>query len=155
MTCWRSCLVSHVLPTFIPLRTMIMYNLFTMSLVAVTLSFVMTDSAEAGGRNRCGSRPVCSAPYCSAQASSVPMASPAPAAAGHTDHAVATPPATAPGNSGTYRSFSYEPMVPLNGGVFNGSAPVYRSRASNRSAHSETPRYLMQKTDPRKYNTGW
>lgn len=132
-----------------------MFNLVTMSLVAVTLSFVMTDSAQAGGRNRCCMRPGCAAPGCSAPASSVPMATPAPAAAGHTDHAVATPPATAQGNSGTYRSFSYEPTMPSNGGVFNGSAPVYRSRSANRSSHSETPRYLMQKTDPRKYTTGW
>lgn len=131
-----------------------MFNLFTTSLVAVTLSFVMTDSAQAGSRNRCGMRPGCAAQGCSASASSLPMATPAPAAADQINHAVATPPATAQGNSGTYRSFSYEPTVPLSGGVFNGSAPVYRSRPANRSSHSETPRYLMQKTDPRKYNTG-
>ena len=157
MTCWRSRLVSHVLPTFNPLRTMIMFNLFTMSLVAVSLSFVMTDSAQAGCRNRCGMRPGCAAPGCSAPsfsapASSVPIVTPAPAAAGQMDHAVATPPATAQGNSGTYRSFSYEPTVPSSGGVFNGSAPVYRSRPANRSTHSQTPSYLLPKTDPRRYS---
>lgn len=129
-----------------------MYNLFTLSLVAVTLSFVMNDSAQAGGRNRCGMRPVFAAPGCSAPACSVPMATPAPAAAEQMDHAVATPPATAQGNSGTYRSFSYEPTMPSNGGVFNGSAPVYRSRSANRSSHSQTPSYLLPKTDPRRYN---
>ena len=129
-----------------------MYHLFTMSLIAVTLSFVMTDSALAGGRHRCGMRPVCAAPSCSAPASSVPMATPAPAAADPMDHAVATPPATAQGNSGTYRSFSYEPTVPSSGGVFNGSAPVYRSRSANRSSHSQTPSYLLPKTDPRRYS---
>jgi len=129
-----------------------MSNLFTMSLVAVTLSFVMTHSAQAGGRNRCGMRPGCAAPSCSAPASSVPMATPAPAAADHMDHAVATPPATVQGNSGTYRSFSYEPTVPLSGGVFNGLAPVYRSRPANRSSHSQTPSYLLPKTDPRRYS---
>ena len=129
-----------------------MSNLFAMSLVAVTLSFVMTDSAQAGGRNRCGMRPGCAAPSCSAPASSMPMATPAPAAAGHMDHAVATPPASAQGNSGTYRSFSYEPTVPLTGGVFNGSAPAYRSRPANRSSHSQTPSYLLPKTDPRRYS---
>ena len=152
VTCWRSRLVSHLLPKFNPLRIMIMSNLFAMSLVAVTLSFVMTDSAQAGGCNRCGMRPGCAAPSCGATASSVPMATPAPAAAGHMDHAVATPPASAQGNSGTYRSFSYEPTVPLTGGVFNGSAPVYRSRSANRSSHSQTPSYLLPKTDPRRYN---
>ena len=129
-----------------------MYHLFTMSLIAVTLSFVMTDSALAGGRHRCSMRPVCAAPSCSAPASSVPMATPAPAAADPMDHAVATPPATAQGNSGTYRSFSYEPTVPSSGGVFNGSAPVYRSRSANRSSHSQTPSYLLPKTDPRRYS---
>lgn len=129
-----------------------MSNLFTMSLVAVTLSFAMTDSAQAGGRNRCCMRPVCAAPGCSAPACSVPMATPAPAAAEHQEHAVATPPATAQGNSGTYRSFSYEPTVPSSGGVFNGSAPVYRSRPVNRSTHSQTPSYMLPKTDPRRYN---
>ena len=152
MTCWRSRLASHVLPTFNPLRTLIMSNLFTLSLIAVTLSFAMSDSAQAGCRNRCCMRPVCAAPSCSAPASSVPMATPAPAAADHMDHAVATPPATAQGNSGTYRSFSYEPTVPSSGGVFNGSAPVYRSRSANRSSNSQTPSYLLPKTDPRRYN---
>ena len=130
-----------------------MFKHFAMSLVTVTLSFVLTDSAQAGGRNRCGMSPVCAAPDCSAPVNSVPLATPAPAAAGHMDHAVSTPPSTARGNSGTYRSFSYEPALPLSGGVFNGSAPVYRSRSGNRTSHSETPRYLMQKTDPRKYST--
>lgn len=129
-----------------------MFNLFIMSLAAVTLSFVMTDSAQAGGRNRCGMRPGCAAPSCSATASSVPMATPAPAAAVRMDHAVATPPSSAQGNSGTYRSFSYEPTVPSSGGVFNGSAPVYRSRPANRSTHSQTPSYMLPKTDPRRYN---
>ncbi len=128
-----------------------MFNLFTMSLVAVTLSFVMTDSSQACGRNRCGMRPGCAAPGCSASASSVPMATPAPAGAGHLEHAVATPPATVQG-IGTYRSFSYEPTMPLSGGVFNGSAPVYRSRPANRSSHSQTPSYLLPKTDPRRYS---
>ena len=59
MTRWRSRLVSHVFPTFNSQRILIMFNLFTMSLVAVTLSFVMTDSAQACGRNRCGMRPGC------------------------------------------------------------------------------------------------
>ena len=129
-----------------------MSNLFTMSLVAVTLSFAMTDSAQAGGRNRCCMRPVCAAPGCSAPACSVPMATTAPAAGEHMEHAVATPPATAQGNSGTYRSFSYEPTMPLSGGVFNGSAPVYRSRPANRSSQSQTPSYLLPKTDPRRYS---
>jgi hypothetical protein len=129
-----------------------MFNLFTMSLVAVTLSFIMTDSAQARGRNCCGMRPVYAAQGCSTPASSVPMATPAPAAVGQVDHAVATPPATAPENSGTYRSFSYEPTVPLSGGVVNGSAPMYRSRPANRSSHSQTPSYLLPKTDPRRYN---
>ena len=129
-----------------------MFNLFTMSLTAVTLSFVMTDSAQAGGRNRCCMRSCCAAPSCSAPASSMPLATPAPAAAGHLDHAVATPPATVQGNSGTYRSFSYEPTMPLSGGIFNGSAPVYRSRQANRSSHSQTPSYLLPKTDPRRYS---
>ena len=152
--------MSHVFPTFNPIRTMIMFKLFTISLVAVTLCFVMTDSAQAGGRNRCGMRQSCAAPNCSAPTSSAPMATPAPAAADHMDHAVATPPATAQGNSGTYRSFSYEPSVQSSGSIYVDSAPVYRGRTSSQagrssyqSGQSHVPRYLMQKADPRKYNS--
>lgn len=129
-----------------------MFNLFTMGLVVVTLSFVTTDSAQAGRGSRCGMRLGCATPSCSAPACSVPMATPAPAAAVQMDHAVATPPASAQVNSGTYRSFSYEPTMPLSGGVVNGSAPVYRSRPANRSTHSQTPSYLLPKTDPRRYS---
>ena len=139
------------LPTFNLKRTMIMFKLFTMGLVAATLSLGTADSAQAGCRNRCGMSQAC-APACSAPSCSAPMATPAPAAEGHMDHAVAAPPANAQANSGTYRSFSFEPSVQSNDSVYGGSRPVYRARSSNQTGRSQTPRFLIPKADPRKYN---
>ena len=135
-----------------------MFKLFTIGLVAATLSFGMTDSAHAGGGNRGGITSGYSAPDCAA-----PMATLSPATAGQMIKVVTVPlVAGDQPNSGTYRSFSYEPSVQSSGSMYGGSAPVYRGRTSSQagrssyqSGQSQIPRYLMQKTDPRKYNSGW
>lgn len=49
-------------------------------------------------------------------------------------------PAAAPG---TYRSFSYEPSM---------AAPASRYQAP---ARSDMSRFLLPKTDPRRYSSGW
>jgi hypothetical protein len=122
-----------------------MFKLFTIGFLATAFAAGMADSVQAGGGCQCRMAPRCSVPSCSA-----PAAQPAPAM-DQMNHAATAPSASNQTNSGTYRSFSYEPSVPAVGNTMSNAIPFYRSQPTYRVPHSKTPSYLIPKADPRRY----
>lgn len=98
-----------------------MFKLFTVALAATSIG-----AATAAPAYACG----CS---CSAMPMTMSAQDGAPMST-----------AQAPSTSRTYRSFSYEPSI-------GGSYFAPRMQSSQPSRSSGTPRYLLPKTDPRKY----
>jgi len=98
--------------------------------VALALTFAITNDAFAGTRHSRGrSRPI----FGSSRSCCVVVNPCVPSATAPTATAAAP---------GTYRSYSYEPSAP---------APVYRYEAP---APSDMSRFLLPKTDPRRYSGG-
>lgn len=141
------------LPSAILKRILTMSKLFIIGALAFTLAFATTEPASASRRGRCCVSACHVAPPCCAPVNPVPTTQPAAdASAGKTDSAVIAPSTTAQANSGTYRSFSFDPSVPATGNLTNNAAPVYRSQPAYRTPRSQTPLYLIPKGDSHRYS---
>ncbi len=120
------------------------------STVILTIVAVVSIPTFAQARSHCRSRVIhcCPAPAYNTASTLAPSA--AVATTTPTEQSIPATTSTTEGNSGTYRSFSYEPSTPAVSSTQN--APVMRTYNQPATVMKQTPRYLMQKADPRKYN---